>query len=99
MVTADQNGNLATDGGEIFNKLKENTEGVAMALAMAGAVPYLTHEERVAFSGSWGTFEGSNSAAFGTRVKIVDHFSLAGGVGFGVEEGTIGGTVSARVAF
>jgi hypothetical protein len=72
-------------------------EGVAMSMAMASAVPYLSDSENFAFSGSFGAFETGNQAlAFGVRARVSRAMSLGGGLAVGVQDGSVGGTVNAR---
>jgi hypothetical protein len=100
VVTSDQGGNLATDGGMIFNDLNrlnrrsdESFSGVALALAATG--PDLTGNERFGISANYGNFQGAS--AFGMGVEGVlgygilmpgDRFALTGGWGVGFAEGS-----------
>ena len=95
VVTSDAGGNLATDGGSIFNQLNRLNRrsdqafaGVALALAANG--PDLAGSERFGVSANWGNFEGSN--AFGMGFEGVlgydmltsgDRIALTGGFGVG----------------
>lgn len=98
VVTSDANGNLATDGGAIFDRLEENSEGVAMALAMAGTfLPQPGETFRI--SGNWGNFEGSNALSFGGAMDIGEGVYLTGGVGAGLEEGTLGGRAGLSIGW
>ena len=70
VVTSDAGGNLATDGGSIFNQLNRLNRrssdafaGVALALAANG--PDLTGNERFGVSANYGNFEGSNAFGMG----------------------------------
>jgi len=85
--------------GQNRKSIDENSEGVAMAFAMAGALPDLFTGETVAMAGHWGTFEGENGVALGARVRVTDSFSLAGGVGGGLDNGSLGGTVGGRIGW
>ena len=66
---------------------------------MASAMPELLSSEQFAFAGSWGNFEGEKGVAFGTRVRLTKNLSVAGGVGAGVDNGTVEGSVSGRVGW
>jgi hypothetical protein len=79
--------------------INENREGVAMAMAIAGAVPYLTQSETFALSGSLGTFDGENAMAFGGRLRLNNKWSVAGGLGMDIDGNNYGGTVSARIGW
>jgi autotransporter adhesin len=96
VVTSDANGNLATDGGELFRRQNENTEGIAMALAMA-ATPFLENGKNIAVSANGGYFEGEGALAFTGIARLGnglilknDSLYLTGGLGTGVQRGTFG---------
>jgi YadA-like membrane anchor domain len=43
-------------------------------------------------------FEGDNQAmAFGARARVTSNLSVGGGVAVGFDQGTVGGTVNARI--
>jgi hypothetical protein len=77
VVTSDAGGNLATDGGQIFDDLdglnhrvdrlnRRSDEAFAgVALAMASTGPDLTGNERFGVSANWGNFEGANAFGMG----------------------------------
>lgn len=77
-------------------KISKNTEGVAIALAMAG-VPTLTASEKFAMSANWGTFEGENGFAGGAAVRLDSNIQVNGGIGFGNE--TVGGRAGVRIGW
>ena len=77
-------------------KISKNTEGVAIALAMAG-VPTLTSSEKFAMSANWGTFEGENGFAGGAAIRLDSNIQLNGGIGFGGE--TVGGRAGVRIGW
>ena len=99
VVTSDANGNLATDGGQIFNKLdnlsrrtNENSAGVALALAAVN--PDLTGNESFGMSANWGNFDGSNAFGMGFEGVIGhdwlsrgDRVAITGGFGVGFVDG------------
>ena len=70
-----------------------------MAMAVAGALPYLTDSESFAMSGSFGTFGTEQALAFGGRVRVKNRLSVAGGLAIGMNGGNFGGTVSARIGW
>lgn len=77
-------------------KISKNTEGVAIALAMAG-VPTLTATEKFAMSANWGTFEGENGFAGGAAIRLDSNVQINGGIGFGGD--TVGGRAGVRVGW
>ena len=64
--------------------------GVAMALAMAGGL-VLPQGKDFAISGNLGTFGGRNALAFGAIGRVSNNVYLTGGVGAGLNSGTVGG--------
>jgi hypothetical protein len=92
VVTSDKNGNLATDGGQIFKRLDEGQSGVALAIAMAN--PDLTGNERFGMAANWGRFEDADALSV-TAMGVLAHnlvtkgdrVALAGGFGAGFDEG------------
>ena len=53
-----------------------------------------------AISGSLGTFEGDHQAmTFGARARVTSNLSVGGGVAVGFDQGTVGGTVNARIGW
>jgi hypothetical protein len=70
-----------------------------MAMAMAGALPYLTDTDTFALSGSFGTFDNGNALALGGRLRLSERLTVAGGLAMGLDGGNYGGTVSARIGW
>ena len=97
-MTSDLNGNLATDGGAVFDKLDDLEEGVAMALALPG-VGFLPDDKRVAFNGSVGAFEGSWALAFAGAFKVNETLQFDGGLAVGLNEGNFGGRAGVTLAW
>jgi trimeric autotransporter adhesin len=136
VVTSDANGNLATDGGQIFatlddhetrisknssdisknradirrnrnqinqlsNRVDENQEGVAVAMSVHG--PDLVTNESFGVSMQWAGFESGNAIGGGvTGVVYRDEtyrFALTGGVGVGLDEGTVGGRAGGQLTW
>jgi hypothetical protein len=105
VVTSDAGGNLATDGGQIFQRLDENREGVALALAAVN--PDLTGDERFGMSANWGNFDGANAFGMGFEgvvghgwITQGDRVAVTGGWGVGFADGrgddVFGGRVGAQ---
>ncbi len=107
VVTSDANGNLATDGGQIFNQLDNQQRqinqlgddvdrvesGVAVALSSVG--PDLTGAEKFGLSLNWGGFEGASAIGGGATAVVWrgngSRFALTGGIGVGFDEDAVGG--------
>jgi hypothetical protein len=91
VVTTDSQGNLASDGGQLFRGIGRVESGVAIAIAMA--TPDLAGNEKFGFAANWGTFEGANALAF-TAAGVLgknwlgggERWTVAGGVGFTTNE-------------
>ena len=105
VVTSDQSGHLATDGGFIFkqlkdinNHLKDTDFGVAMALAMSGA--FLPDHSQVALAANYGNFDGVSAFAASGVIRIVGDTVLTGGVGVGFGDlQKVGGRVGIQTAW
>lgn len=88
----------------VQNRIDENTEGVAIALALQN--PDLVGRESFGLSVNWGGFDGASAigiAATGVLGRDVfgagDRLAIAGGVGFGLDEDTVGGRVGAQLSW
>ena len=106
IVTSDANGNLATDGGALFNNINNlNSEianidqnikrldgGVAMAMALGGV--YLPEHQRFALHTALGFYNGAQALAVQGVVRINQTFTVNGGVAYDVSgNGGVGGRV------
>ena len=82
----------------IFKKIDENTQGIAIAIAMGGLT--LPANKNMAVSVNGGFYEGKQAVAAQTAIKLTDTFTLNGGVGFGVGGGSqVGGRVGISAAW
>ena len=96
LVTTDEDGHLASDGGEIFNRLGEHGAGIAIAMAVEN--PDLVANETFGLSANVGFFEG-NTALGIAAMGVLGHdfmgggerWALSGGVGFSLNEKDYGG--------
>jgi hypothetical protein len=108
VVTSDQSGHLATDGGSIFQQLDEAQSGIALAISMEN--PDLVAGERFGFAVNGGFYEGA--AALSVSAEGVmgynvftdgDRVAVSGGVGVGFDNGrgsnVVGGRVGAQITF
>lgn len=96
VATSDANGNLATDGGMIFETLSENQAGIAIAMGLE--MPSLNAEESFGMALNWGIFEESQALCFsamGVAARDVfvdgDRIALTGGFGISLQEESFGG--------
>jgi hypothetical protein len=102
IVTSDAAGNLATDGGQLFNQLDQQQtqidrlgndidrveSGVAVALSSVG--PDLTGAERFGLSLNGGFFEGGSAIGGGATAVVwrgnAARVALTGGIGVGLDD-------------
>jgi hypothetical protein len=84
--------------------INENAEGVAVSMATSD--PDLFGGQVFAIKGNWGNFEGSNALGFALKGRVAEdmfgtgtQLTVSGGAGFGLNEGTIGGRISAQVGW
>ena len=96
VATSDAAGNLATDGGQIYETLSENQAGIAIAMGMTN--PSLSGEETFGVGINWGRFEGSQSLNL-TVMGVIsrnlfggdERLSISGGYGVSLKEERFGG--------
>jgi hypothetical protein len=88
----------------VRDRINENEEGVAIALALQN--PDLVGKETFGLAVNWGGFEDSNAlgiAATGVLGHDIfgagDRLAIAGGVGVGFDEDTVGGRVGAQLSW
>jgi len=96
IVTSDANGNLATDGGNIFNALSKVGGGVSIAMAMEN--PDLVGNETFGISGNVSYWEENVALGFSAMGVVGrnvlgkgERLAISGAVGFTVEERNFGG--------
>jgi hypothetical protein len=101
VVTTDANGNLASDGGQIFEQISENGAGVAIAIAMEN--PDLVGNETFGLAANVGFFEGNTALAVSAMGVLGHNFmgggerwAVSGGVGVSLSEENFGGRSSDR---
>jgi len=96
VVTTDANGNLASDGGAIFNSLnnlngqvaridqdlRRLDGGVAMAMALVGV--YLPEHQRVALHANLGFYNGAQAFGIQAVARLNQTFTVNGGMAFDV---------------
>ncbi len=83
---------------DLYTRSDKADAGVAMAFAMAG-VPTLMPGEHLAMTMNYGTFQGQNGLAINAAYRLANNMQLAGGIGYGPNEGLVGGRVGLRVAW
>jgi len=89
---------LRSDIADNRKRIGANTEGVSMAMAMAGT--FLPQpDETIRLSANWGNFEGSNALAFSGAVSLPGRTYLTAGVGVGLERNTVGSRAGVSVGW
>lgn len=88
----------------VRDRIDENSEGVAIALALQN--PDLVGNESFGMAVNWGGFDSSNAlgiAATGVLGHDLfgggDRLAIAGGVGFGFDQDTVGGRLGAQLTW
>jgi hypothetical protein len=79
------------------DNIDENSEGVAMALAMDA--PDLQQHETVAVKVNWGNFEGENALAFAGTLRLGQNTSVDAGIGVGADGGNVGSRAGLRMGW
>ena len=83
---------------DLYTRSNKAYAGVAMAFAMAD-VPTVMPGEHLAMTMNYGTFEGESGLAVNAAYRLANNVQLAGGIGYGPNEGIVGGRVGLRVAW
>lgn len=78
--------------------IDKNSEGVAMAMALANS-PNLEDYEDFAITLNVGTFEGENAMSFGLMGRINKNITIQGGLGVGLNQGTVGGAGGVKIGW
>ncbi len=101
VLTSDANGNLASDGGQIFDQLSEHGAGIAIAMAVEN--PDLVGAETFGLSANVGFYEGNTALGIAAMGVLGYNFmgggerwAVSGGVGVSLNEENFGGHSSDR---
>ena len=81
-----------------INDLYTRSDKVDGGVAMAG-VPTLLPSEHFAMTMNYGTFQGQSGMAITAAYRLANNMQLAGGIGYGPNEGLVGGRVGLRFAW
>ena len=108
VLTTDLSGNLASDGGYIYDSLDtafesidEAKDGAAVAAAMEN--PDLTGDEMFGVALNYGNFDGSSAVA-GSVMGVLwsdgtRRIAVSGGIGYGFETETLGTRVGGQLTW
>jgi hypothetical protein len=82
---------------EAFQKIDAHTEGIAVAMSMGGLT--LPTNKKLAIATNVGFYQDKQAVSAQGAYRLSDSWALSGGVGFGVNEGEIGGRVGIMAAW
>jgi trimeric autotransporter adhesin len=82
---------------EAFRKIDENTEGIAIAIAMGGLA--LPTNKTFALGANVGFYDSKQAVAVQTVIRIDDAIALNGGLGVGFEGGKVGARIGIMAAW
>ena len=108
VVTSDQSGHLATDGGSIFKALDEAESGIALAISMEN--PDLVAGEKFGVAVNAGFYESAQAISIAAEGVVGynvfspgDRVAVSGGVGVGIDNGrgdnVVGGRVGGQITW
>ena len=80
-----------------IRRIDENTQGVAIALAMGGI--YVPEARSFSVAAGYGTFDGAHAFATQMAVRLDLNTILTGGIGFGLENNDAASKVGGRLGF
>jgi trimeric autotransporter adhesin len=103
-VTTDANGNLAAaeygaaDVNRAFQKIDENVQGIAVAIALGGMV--VPEAKTFAIAANVGFYDDKQAFAAQAAYRLGPNTTLSGGVGFGLNDASrVGGRVGIMTAW
>jgi len=82
---------------QIDRRLDQTTNGVAMAMALAGSS--LPSGKAFALALNYGTFGGMSALALSSHARIDDNVVVSGGISYGVDQNLVGGRVGMQFAW
>lgn len=80
-----------------FDRIEENEEGIAIAIALGGLT--LPSGKDFAVGANVGFYGGKEAMAAQTAIKLTDNLILNGGIGVGLEESKVGGRIGFMAAW
>jgi hypothetical protein len=94
---ADQYGAVNAQISQAFKKIDENTEGIAVAMAMGGVA--LPDGKAFSLGANMGFYDGKQAVAAQAALRLDNSVALTGGIGFGLDDGKMGGRVGVMAAW
>jgi len=86
---------LASQFNSIGGQIDSNTDGIAIANALAGS-SWLQANETFAVTANWGMYDGSNAMAVTATARLSNRFAANVGVGYGDRTGEVGARAGVR---
>lgn len=80
---------LRKDVNKAFKQIDENTQGIAVAIAMTGALT-LPVNHNFGISANWGNYEGKNAFSSTAALRLSEHLVASGALGVGLDTGSVG---------
>lgn len=96
-ASVQQTGQFASQINQLVNQVNQANEGIAISYAMPA--PFVPAGKSFAVNFNYGNFQGSNALAAGAVYKVNDSFYLSGGLGFGLNNGTVGSRAGVMFAW
>jgi hypothetical protein len=82
---------------EAFKRIDQNTQGIAIAIAMGGLT--IPTNKTFAIGANIGFYDGKQAAAASAAIRLDDTLTLTGGLGLGFDGGPVGGRLGIMAAF
>jgi len=82
---------------DAFKKIDENSEGIAVAIALGGIA--LPQGKNFALAGNVGVYDDKQAAAAQAAIRVNETLTLNAGVGVGFDNGQVGGRVGFMAAW
>ncbi|MGE5267710.1 MAG: hypothetical protein ACM3L9_10125 [Deltaproteobacteria bacterium] len=86
--------NLREDVNSAFRRIDENTEGIAVAVAMGGNL-VLPAGHNFGISANWGQYDGRHALSATSAMRLNSNFTLNGALGVGLDTNKVGSRVGA----
>jgi hypothetical protein len=90
--------NVRHDVNRAFKQIDENTQGIAIAIAMTGALT-LPVNHNFGISANWGNYEGKNAFSSTAAFRLSEHLIASGALGVGLDTGSVGTRVGVQMTW
>jgi hypothetical protein len=90
--------NIRKDVNRAFKQIDENTQGIAIAIAMTGALT-LPVNHNFGISANWGNYEGKNAFSSTAAFRLSEHLIASGALGVGLDTGSVGTRVGVQMTW